>query len=109
MISPVISLFSRVRHHPGAALLSLLFLLGGSTMPAQTGGTWASTDIGAVGPAGSSSVSENVVTIRGAGADIWGAADGFHFRAQTLTGDGWILARVVDTGGGNAWAKVGLM
>jgi hypothetical protein len=49
------------------------------------------------------------VTVRGAGADIWGTSDGFHFAYQTLTGDGEIVARVESLGATNAWAKAGVM
>jgi len=48
--------------------------------------------------------------IAGAGADIWGTADQFHYVYMQLTGDGEISARVVSNGtGSNAWAKGGVM
>ena len=55
---------------------------------------WTNQDIGAVGLAGSTSISNGVFTLTGAGADIWGTADAFHFTYQRLTGDGEIVARV---------------
>ena len=51
---------------------------------------WSNQDIGAVGLAGSTSITNGVFTLTGAGADIWGAADAFHFTYQRLTGDGEI-------------------
>ncbi|HUR57583.1 MAG TPA: fibronectin type III domain-containing protein, partial [Opitutaceae bacterium] len=42
--------------------------------------TWVRADIGAVGVAGSETVSGTTVTLRGSGEDIWGGADGFSFR-----------------------------
>ena len=48
--------------------------------------------------------------VAGAGADIWGTADQFHYVYMQLTGDGEISARVVSNGtGSNAWAKGGVM
>ncbi|NOR67231.1 MAG: hypothetical protein GQ528_07740, partial [Woeseiaceae bacterium] len=48
--------------------------------------------------------------IAGAGADIWGSADQFHFVYRELTGDATMIARVVDNGSGsNEWAKGGVM
>jgi hypothetical protein len=38
------------------------------------------------------------MTLTGSGADIWGNSDQFGFAFKTLTGDGSILARVVDKG-----------
>ncbi len=70
---------------------------------------WSSQDIGAVGLAGSTSVSNGVFTLTGAGADIWGPADAFHFTYQRLTGDGEIVARVATVSATNVWHKVGVM
>ncbi|MHC4371884.1 MAG: hypothetical protein ACYSW8_30100, partial [Planctomycetota bacterium] len=48
--------------------------------------------------------------IAGAGNDIWGSADAFHYVYRELTGDATIVARVTDNGtGSNAWAKGGVM
>jgi len=54
------------------------------------------------GPAGT-------FTMTGAGADIWGTADQFHFAYKTLTGAGTIVARVDSVQNTNAWAKAGVM
>jgi hypothetical protein len=48
--------------------------------------------------------------IAGAGADVWGGTDEFHYVYMQLTGDGEISARVVSNGtGSNTWAKGGVM
>lgn len=70
---------------------------------------WSNQDIGDVGLAGSTSIANGVFTLTGAGADIWNAADAFHFTYQRLTGDGEIVARVATVSAGNAWHKVGVM
>lgn len=93
----------------GAVGFFLLFLFTLLAASAQSGGSWTGNDVGTVGLAGSDAEAGGVVTVRGAGADIWGRADAFHFRWQALNGDGAIIARVTATGGGNVWAKAGLM
>src|SRR5215831_9254914 len=55
---------------------------------------WVSQDIGVVGVAGSASSTNGVLTVRGAGADIWGTADAFRAVLQPITGDGQIVVRV---------------
>lgn len=72
-------------------------------------GTWRSDDIGAVGISGRSSEAAGTVEIVGSGGDIWDNADGFHFRHQSWTGDGEIVARVTHLENTHAWAKVGVM
>jgi regulation of enolase protein 1 (concanavalin A-like superfamily) len=70
---------------------------------------WSNQDIGNVGLAGSTSLSNGVFTLTGAGADIWGSADAFHFTYQRLTGDGEIVARVAALSATHVWHKVGVM
>ena len=48
-------------------------------------------------------------TMTGAGADIWNAADEFHFGFKMLTGVGSIQAQVLSVDNTNAWAKAGVM
>ncbi len=67
---------------------------------------------GAPGPEGSVSLDEATGTysLTGSGADIWGSSDQFHYMYRELSGDGSIIAHVVDNGtGSNAWAKGGVM
>ena len=70
---------------------------------------WTSTDIGNVGVAGSASYSNGVFTVRGAGLDIWGSADAFHFASHSMTGDGQIVARIASIQNTNIYAKAGVM
>jgi hypothetical protein len=69
----------------------------------------SSSDIGSVGAAGSSSLSNGIYTLSGSGADIWGAADAFRYTYVPFTGDGQIVARVNSVQNTNAWAKAGVM
>ncbi len=48
-------------------------------------------------------------TLTAAGADIWGAADEFHFAYKTLTGPGSIVARIDSVTDTDPWAKAGVM
>ncbi|MHC4147799.1 MAG: hypothetical protein ACYSUD_23965, partial [Planctomycetota bacterium] len=64
------------------------------------------------GQGGNLSIDEDTgtYTVTGAGADIWGNSDQFHYVHMGLTGDATITARVVDNGtGSNSWAKGGVM
>jgi len=90
-----------------AALLAMLWTgqAGAQTLPAG----WASQDLGATGLPGSAAYSGGTFTVRGAGADIWGTADSFHFANQLLAGDGEIVARVASMGNTHAYAKAGVM
>ncbi len=71
--------------------------------------TWAGQDIGAPTLAGSDSMNSGVWTIAGAGSDIGGVADQFHFVSQALPGDGGVRARVLSQSNTNSRAKVGVM
>ena len=71
--------------------------------------TWLGRDVGAVGASGSGSISGGTFTVRGAGADVWGTADAFHFFYRTLSGDGEIVARVATVQNVHAWTKAGIM
>ena len=70
---------------------------------------WTSRDIGVVGSVGSAAFSGGTFTVKGAGADVWGTADAFHYAYRTLQGDGTIVARVASISGQQAWTKVGVM
>jgi hypothetical protein len=45
----------------------------------------------------------------GSGADIWNAADEFHYAFKTLTGVGSIVAQVLSVDNTDPWAKAGVM
>ncbi|MBV8205191.1 MAG: hypothetical protein JO041_00220, partial [Acidobacteria bacterium] len=80
-------------------------------IPGPLPGSWAHQDIGTVTPAGNTWYFPGAgqFTITGAGADIWGKADAFHFLYQPWTGDGVIVARVTSQQNTNNWAKAGVM
>ena len=70
---------------------------------------WSHGDIGNTGAVGNASASASTFTVTGAGADVWGAADAFHYAYRTLNGDGSIVARVATIENVNAWTKAGVM
>jgi len=53
-------------------------------------------DVGAVGLKGSATYANGVFTISAAGPSIYGTADGMHWVYQPLTGNGTVIARVVN-------------
>src|SRR4051812_4695019 len=71
--------------------------------------TWQDRDIGSVGVAGNSTQTAGTFTVQGAGADIWGTADAFHFLYQPMSGDGQIVARITGVQRTHDWAKAGVM
>jgi fibronectin type 3 domain-containing protein len=70
---------------------------------------WVDTDIGAVGVAGSGSYASPTFTVKGSGADIWGASDAFNYVNQPLSGDITVIARVASVQNTDLWAKSGVM
>ena len=78
---------------------------GGGSLPSP----WLDADVGAVGAAGSASFTNPTFSVAGAGADVWGTADAFHYVYQPLDGDGTIVARVASIQNTAAWAKAGVM
>jgi endonuclease/exonuclease/phosphatase family metal-dependent hydrolase/regulation of enolase protein 1 (concanavalin A-like superfamily) len=85
----------------------------GVTSGSGTGGTvpagWTSVDIGGVGATGTASGTTSNLTVDGAGADIWNAADAFHFVYTTLTGDGTVVTQVAGEEYVADWTKAGVM
>ncbi|MBA3823423.1 MAG: hypothetical protein H0X24_05870 [Ktedonobacterales bacterium] len=71
--------------------------------------SWSGADIGTPALAGSDALSNGVWTVAGAGTDIGGTADQFHFVAQPLVGDGSLSARVVTQTNTNSRAQAGVM
>src|SRR5687767_5713914 len=68
----------------------------GSDAPLPT--NWTSADIGAVGQRGSAMFNNperTDWTLSGAGADIWGTSDAFHYLYRPLNGPGYVRARVL--------------
>ncbi len=70
---------------------------------------WNDSDIGKVGVAGRAKAAAGKFTINGAGEDIFGQADSFHFVWRKWHGDGQITARVVRYQRQDLWTKVGVM
>lgn len=85
----------------------------GATSPTYTvtalPSSWSDEDIGSVGTSGSATYANGVFTVEGAGAEIYGTADAFHFAYQSLSGDGSIVARLVSVQGGSSYATAGVM
>ncbi|NLC59045.1 MAG: hypothetical protein GX774_19600 [Armatimonadetes bacterium] len=79
--------------------------LRGETLPAE----WSATDVGDTALPGSTAYANGTFTLKASGWDVWGRADGFHFVAQLLSGDGTIVARVGHLTETNEWAKAGVM
>ena len=59
--------------------------------------------------AGDATLPSGTFTRDGAGADVWGTADAFHYAYRTLNGDGTIVARVTSIQNVHAWIKAGVM
>lgn len=72
-------------------------------------GIWAYTDIGNVGVAGASRFSSGQFVLNGSGADIWGAADGFHFLYQDMSHGNSIAAHIMSLSASQPFAKAGIM
>jgi regulation of enolase protein 1 (concanavalin A-like superfamily) len=70
---------------------------------------WSSSGVGAVGVAGAAREAAGTFTVSGAGADVWGAADAFHYAYRAMSGDGEIVARVGSVEAVAAWTKAGVM
>jgi regulation of enolase protein 1 (concanavalin A-like superfamily) len=84
---------------------------GTPTPPSTLPPGWNHQDVGAVGVSGTASLNTATRTyaVKGAGADIWGTADAFHFAYRTMSGDGVVIARVATVQNTNAWTKAGVM
>jgi hypothetical protein len=93
----------------GVVLFFIAVGTGGPASAQSLPSGWSSTDIGAVGAAGSATGSGGSFTVTGAGADIWGSADAFRFVYTTLTGDGSIVADVTAEQYVANWTKAGVM
>ncbi len=70
---------------------------------------WQDQDVGLVGQAGSSSLSNGVWTVQGAGADVSANVDGLHLVYQNWSGDFHAVARLLTQQNTEPWARAGLM
>ena len=70
---------------------------------------WTNRDVGVVAAAGSAALDGSTFIVRGSGADIWAAADEFHFVSTVVSGDFEVTGRVAAIENVNRWTKAGLM
>jgi regulation of enolase protein 1 (concanavalin A-like superfamily) len=70
---------------------------------------WSDADIGPVGLSGSATIHKSGIDVIGAGDDVWGASDAFHFAWRPLWGNGEIVARVARLDKTRPWTKAGVM
>ncbi|MBK7893438.1 MAG: carbohydrate-binding protein [Anaerolineaceae bacterium] len=70
---------------------------------------WVNGDMGDVGAVGTASEAGGTFTVAGAGADIGGTADAFHYVYQPLAGDGSIVVRVASQTTPAYWSRAGVM
>lgn len=68
---------------------------------------WYDADIGKVGQPGGSTQSDDTFRVSGAGSDIWGTADSFHFTFTTMAGDGDIAVLARSESATDPFAKAG--
>ena len=72
---------------------------------------WTHQEIGAVGFTGDTAfdAATGSLIVKGAGNDVWGSADAFHFAYRVMNGDGFIVARVRSLQNTSTSAKAGVM
>ncbi|WP_420627681.1 LamG-like jellyroll fold domain-containing protein [Candidatus Leptofilum sp.] len=111
LVGKVISLVSLV-----GLLANSVFLVPGvqaapvaAPMVGPVQSPWVSADIGTVGVTGSADETSGTFTLDGAGANIAGTVDAFHYVYQSLSGDGTITANVASLTGGGSAPRAGLM
>jgi regulation of enolase protein 1 (concanavalin A-like superfamily) len=108
-VSPGTTYYYRVRALRGSTTSNYSATLVVRTNDATPTSSWRSGDVGAPGANGSDTVSGSTATVTGAGEDIWGTADEFHFAYQQWNGDGEFVARLTGMTNTHAWAKAGIM
>ena len=92
--------------------IPLLLVATETAVVAQTPGPmpgWFDADIGEVGQPGHSSQSDQTFRVSGAGSDIWGTADSFHFTFTPMAGDGDIAVLARSESATHPFAKAGVM
>jgi regulation of enolase protein 1 (concanavalin A-like superfamily) len=77
--------------------------------PVQLPAGWSEEDIGAVGAAGAATGTMTTFTVTGAGADIWGSGDAFHWAYRPASGNFSIETQVDSVQNVNRWTKAGIM
>lgn len=83
---------------------------GLTTGPSPSAGDWKQNDVGQVGTQGYMQLeSGGQIVVYGAGTDIWGTTDSFHFSYQTVASDATITTEVKSVKKVMDWTKVGVM
>jgi hypothetical protein len=85
------------------------YALTTATVTTTTNPTLTDSDIGAPGKAGSASLANNVYTVSGGGADIYGSSDQFNFDYTTVSGNTTAVVQVDSQTATDPWAKAGIM
>lgn len=70
---------------------------------------WATRDVGSPTLPGSATQASGVLTVSGAGADVWRSSDQFRFVYQQVAGDVEVVAQVDSLTSPHAWTKAGVM
>ncbi len=70
---------------------------------------WNCSDVGNPQLVGNQSLTNDTLTLKGAGQDIWGVADQFRFVWQQMVGNSTISAHILAQTKTNALAKAGVM
>ena len=72
---------------------------------------WTTPTLVRSGRLATSRLRTRTYTVNGAGTDLWGTADAFHFAYRSLTGNGTVVARLasVTTPADAAWAMGAIM
>ncbi|MEY9967468.1 outer membrane protein assembly factor BamB [Streptacidiphilus sp. MAP12-16] len=78
-----------------------------SANPCPSG--WSCQDVGNPALVGDQTLTGGSWTVKGAGGDIWGNGDQFHYVWQPVTGDSTVSAQVTSQSNTNASAKAGVM
>ena len=86
-------------------IASLMLAAGTARVQAQ----FTAADVGSPAVAGSTAPVSGGYSVRGAGSDIGGTNDQFHFNYQQYTGDFDVKVRVESLSLSDSWAKAGLM
>ena len=89
-----------------AAGQAAVFWLDASSVTSSLG---TGTDVGAVGTAGSDSYSNGVYTVSGAGGNIGGTQDAFHFVPTSISGNATIAAEILSQTDTSSQAQAGVM
>jgi hypothetical protein len=83
-----------VSSHVDRVLASATFEHTTVTPADPSAADWSSRDIGSVAIAGQATWDSGSLTVKGAGADVWGSSDAFRFAYTALDGDGTMVSRV---------------